>query len=406
MREVLLCIVVLWLPVALSAQNVLKGKVTDADTGEPVPYANVFFANTTIGTVTDERGVYAIENFPEGKYDLTVSFVGYTTFLRSVDFSNPVQLEINVALKPQSIELSEVMVQADTAGRQYNYQLFKRLFIGQTNNSKECKILNPSDIYVYFDRSDNTLVAYARKPIEIVNEALGYKIYYLLDTFVMDGKTDRLVVLGIPRFEELVATTPAQERRWLRHRDETYYGSLSDFLLSVVNNCAGENGFSVSEFFRVPNRNRPPQELLDKKLAYWREESKRHNGGEVVITDARNDSLSYYLNLNRKPSLVDSLGARITDFAPLFRGTRLTYTGMLHVTYTNEREQASYTQLNGRASSAHQQSIIHLTNPITIYENAYYEAILDVFLEGYLAWSEKISELLPLGYQPANTKKR
>ena len=43
------------------AQNTkVKGRVTDAETGEPIPFANVFFEGTTIGVSTDMDGNYHI----------------------------------------------------------------------------------------------------------------------------------------------------------------------------------------------------------------------------------------------------------------------------------------------------------------------------------------------------------
>ena len=50
------------LPGAMAAQTTkVRGQVTDAETGEPVAYAAVFFEGTSIGVSTDENGRYYIE---------------------------------------------------------------------------------------------------------------------------------------------------------------------------------------------------------------------------------------------------------------------------------------------------------------------------------------------------------
>src|SRR5687768_4390340 len=85
MRRIVLIILVLTSYTSKS-QN-LSGRVVDSLTHEPIPYVNVFFANTTIGTVTNAAGEFAIRNIPPGKYDLTASFVGYTTIQLPIDFS-------------------------------------------------------------------------------------------------------------------------------------------------------------------------------------------------------------------------------------------------------------------------------------------------------------------------------
>ena len=63
----------LWHLMPVSAQ--VKGMVKD-NQGEPVVAANVFWINTTNGTVTDENGAFTIEQ-PVGAKKLVVSFIGY-----------------------------------------------------------------------------------------------------------------------------------------------------------------------------------------------------------------------------------------------------------------------------------------------------------------------------------------
>jgi outer membrane receptor protein involved in Fe transport len=58
----------------------LKGKVTDFDTGEPLPYASVVLflnGNQVSGTNTDFDGAYTIKPISPGTYDVLLSFVGY-----------------------------------------------------------------------------------------------------------------------------------------------------------------------------------------------------------------------------------------------------------------------------------------------------------------------------------------
>ena len=38
------------------AQKLIFGQVLDGSTREPLPYANVYINNSTVGTVTNERG--------------------------------------------------------------------------------------------------------------------------------------------------------------------------------------------------------------------------------------------------------------------------------------------------------------------------------------------------------------
>ncbi|MCX7955035.1 MAG: carboxypeptidase-like regulatory domain-containing protein [Bacteroidales bacterium] len=67
-----------------SQSGTLQGKVTDAATGEPMPFVNVALelnGQVITGGMTDLDGKYVIKPIPAGTYDVRVSFVGYNTIL-------------------------------------------------------------------------------------------------------------------------------------------------------------------------------------------------------------------------------------------------------------------------------------------------------------------------------------
>ncbi len=74
MRKIFIFFLFILLSVNLVAQNV-SGKVTDARTGEPIAFANVFYDGLPIGVNTDADGLYTLP-LKVGK-TLVVSFYGY-----------------------------------------------------------------------------------------------------------------------------------------------------------------------------------------------------------------------------------------------------------------------------------------------------------------------------------------
>ncbi|HEY0108953.1 MAG TPA: carboxypeptidase-like regulatory domain-containing protein, partial [Fibrella sp.] len=54
---------------------VLTGLVTDATTGKPMPFANVYVNGSTRGAITDEKGYYTLARVPLGTVEITASFV-------------------------------------------------------------------------------------------------------------------------------------------------------------------------------------------------------------------------------------------------------------------------------------------------------------------------------------------
>ena len=78
MKKISLVLTTLLMAFSLFAQNVaVRGKVTDASTGEPVAFASVSVKGTTTGTATDVDGDYTL-NVPANA-TLVFSFIGYKT---------------------------------------------------------------------------------------------------------------------------------------------------------------------------------------------------------------------------------------------------------------------------------------------------------------------------------------
>ncbi|MBN1543351.1 TonB-dependent receptor [candidate division KSB1 bacterium] len=62
------------------AKGTITGRVTDAESGDFLPGANVMLAGTQFGAATDRYGAYRIENVPPGNYTLVISYMGYLKF--------------------------------------------------------------------------------------------------------------------------------------------------------------------------------------------------------------------------------------------------------------------------------------------------------------------------------------
>ncbi|MDQ3279592.1 MAG: TonB-dependent receptor, partial [Bacteroidota bacterium] len=63
----------------------LSGKITDAQTGEPLPGATVFLADIRIGATADSAGQYVFNNLPSGHHTIEVSYAGFTTAVIHID---------------------------------------------------------------------------------------------------------------------------------------------------------------------------------------------------------------------------------------------------------------------------------------------------------------------------------
>ena len=83
----------------------VSGRVTDAETGEPIPAVNVVVLGTMIGTSTDANGEYSL-NVPDDAEVLQFSFLGYKTLEVAVDGRSVV----NVSLEADLLALDDIVV--------------------------------------------------------------------------------------------------------------------------------------------------------------------------------------------------------------------------------------------------------------------------------------------------------
>ena len=93
--------------IAASSQEIpltVKGKITDASTGEPIPYASVHLEGTMTGVSSDGVGEYVI-TIPEDGI-LIFSSIGYTTREIAVEGRS----SLNVTLEPDTESLEETIV--------------------------------------------------------------------------------------------------------------------------------------------------------------------------------------------------------------------------------------------------------------------------------------------------------
>lgn len=95
---------------AFAQTTTVKGRITDADTGEPVPYVSVVFKNTQIGTLSDTLGNYKLVS--KNKIDsINFSAVGY--FSQTFKVLPLKVMDLPVQLKSDMVKLSQVDVKPD-----------------------------------------------------------------------------------------------------------------------------------------------------------------------------------------------------------------------------------------------------------------------------------------------------
>jgi len=251
------------IPISLSGQRYLRGRITDTENDKPIPGASVFISNTTIGTTTDTEGYYQLSIPEEGSYRLTISHVGYQSVFRDIEPGN-VSMVINIAMN--IIELEEITVSARVRFRQKDINLFWRTILGESPSRKTIHVLNPEVVYFYYNSETKKLKVTCREPLQIVNYETGYRIHYVLNSFTHDYNENDSDWSNQLIFSELKPENIRQKIKWEDKRRKLYSISLTKFIKSLYNNSLHNEGFVLVNFHQKTGSDNPYQiSLLDSE---------------------------------------------------------------------------------------------------------------------------------------------
>ncbi|MBI4538426.1 MAG: TonB-dependent receptor [Gemmatimonadetes bacterium] len=100
----------------LAAQTTgkVQGRVTDAQTGQPLAGAQIVVLGTRLGNITNEDGYYFINNVPAGLQDIQTQYIGYQTLTVSDQRVLVGQtMTVNFAMTPEAIALEPITVEGE-----------------------------------------------------------------------------------------------------------------------------------------------------------------------------------------------------------------------------------------------------------------------------------------------------
>jgi len=391
------------LPLGCLAQFTISGRILNQADTKPVANVDVFLNNATIGDQTADDGTFTLHNIKPGKYDLVISIVGFETYNQSVTVGNSNTVLPDITIFPKTIALKEVSIKfhADPNREKY-YDWFKDEFLGTSAIAKECKILNPQMLDLNYDYETGTLTASSSVFLEIENEALGYKIKYLLTDFTLsnkDNSSKKIYYKGAVLYKEMKGT-PSQETRWQKNRQEIYEGSSMHFFRSAFKNQTTAEGFRILQLSTYANPDRPSDSLIEAKIKFYKELKSR--------TNKQKDSLSYWEKKFKLPTNLQKLmpyPLHDKDIVKQADKPGLFELGCdndaLYITYNKSRHFHKNDMLNYLdAANNTENTLISFNSPVAyFYSNGVIINPYSVLFSGVWA-RHRVAELLPLDYEP------
>ncbi len=116
-KTILTCFLMLIMAAVVMAGTTgkLAGRITDSQTGEALVGANVIIKSAVpnVGATTDLEGYYHIINLPPGNYDVSISYIGYSTVEKKISIKVDQTTSLDVQLGAQDIVTNEVVISGE-----------------------------------------------------------------------------------------------------------------------------------------------------------------------------------------------------------------------------------------------------------------------------------------------------
>jgi hypothetical protein len=241
MRNTLLFFICTIAAVYCNAQLTIRGKVVDNTTDLPVSNASVYINNTSIGTVTNDKGTFILTASNIYSGELIISSVGYQVLSFKLNDTDASTNFYTIKLDVKENVLKEVLILNDVA-RQNWMKILKENFLGITEEADNCILQNPGAVYFAKGENKNSLYAYADTPLVIINKLLGYKISFYLAEFSYDKIRNSTYFIGYSRYQDI-----CEKRSCIKRRQQNYFGSTMHFYRSLISNNLKKQGYSIQE---------------------------------------------------------------------------------------------------------------------------------------------------------------
>ena len=189
---------------ALAQTTKVKGHVTEAGTGEPLPFVAIYFEGTTIGVSTDLDGNYAMETRDSSACMLTASLLGYES--QSIRISRGAFCEVDFKLKPITSSLNAAVVKPDN---RYMKWILKQIDEHRGKNDPERRDAYKCDIYTKMELDLTNADEQIRS--KLIRKNFGFVFDYM-DTSVVSGQPYLPVMISETRAHRYHSTSPEVNR--------------------------------------------------------------------------------------------------------------------------------------------------------------------------------------------------
>jgi hypothetical protein len=132
-------------------ETIIQGKVIDAASGDPIPYANIVFKGTTIGTTSDFDGNYLLKT-TKPTDSIFASYIGYKPRHKAI--KKGVKQVINFQLEEDVTKLQEIVIKS---GENPAFEILRKVVRNKSNNDKRKLTAYEYDTYTKIEMDVDNL---------------------------------------------------------------------------------------------------------------------------------------------------------------------------------------------------------------------------------------------------------
>ncbi len=245
----------------LAQTTIIKGKITDKETGEPLPYATIVYKTQkgdTGGTTSDLNGYYRLET--RDIFDVVeFHYAGYKTQSRTID--RFVTQTFNIRLVSESIELDAVEVKAE---RRVRYTRKNNPAVELIKKVQANKHANNISAYPYYHYDEHFKLELG---ISNLNDSLGAHskasyadIFKDMQKSELTGKTYLSLYLIERLSEKHYSREPQRSKTIIKAVKDVEVSKFFDFstLEPVLDNMVGEVNIYDPTIFLLNNEYTSP----------------------------------------------------------------------------------------------------------------------------------------------------
>jgi Family of unknown function (DUF5686)/CarboxypepD_reg-like domain len=218
MKQICLYLLLLFFIVNhVSSQTIVTGKVFDADTKEPVAFANIVFKGTSIGTTADLEGNFTLKT-DKPVDSLLFAYIGYDKKVVAVKKGQ--SQTINMAMTAAGVALQEVVIRP---GENPAHKYIKKVIANKYKNDRKELNAYSYEAYNKIEFDINNI------PKDLKNKKAFKPVKFIFDNVDSTNSNEKpyLPIFMIESLSELYAQKPGQMKEVIKASKTTGFENAS-----------------------------------------------------------------------------------------------------------------------------------------------------------------------------------